>query len=90
MAGGDGNEGEGSPEKNENGSRQHDFFGGVETDGAAQSDKNEVRKNVVVHRDDIESGGLAALDELCEPSVVEVRIHVASFDMSVPEAGNQE
>ncbi len=55
-----------------------------------KSAEREIEKNIVPLVGEQETGRVALGDQLCEPSVVQVASQIASFEMTVPKAGNQD
>lgn len=83
-------EGEESPKKDEDAKGDGEFFGESEAEEFGEVEEKQVEEDVVPLAGEVEAGGSSLLDELCEPGVVDVAAKVASFDMAVPEARDEE
>ncbi len=88
---GDGaDEREDAPEKNQYAEPDGDFFGDPEAEKAGEVEQPKIEKDIAELAGEVETGRLAFFDQLCEPGVVEVAAEVASFDVALPEAREQE
>ena len=78
--------GKNSPKENKHAGCDSNFFSQQESNPIAEFPESQVKKNVVPSGRKIQARRLTFFNELREPGVVNVAAEVASFDVAVPEA----
>jgi len=83
-------EGEQSPEEDQHADGGGNLFGEGESKGFSGIEEKKVKEDVVMLAGNVESGSFALLNQLGEPSVINVAAKIACFDVAMPEARHEQ
>jgi len=89
-AGSHGDQSEDAPEEEENTEGDRDFFSGRDAKAIGERQQQQIEEDVLPLPDRINARGSSLLDELGEPSVVDMATEITGFDVAVPEDGNEK
>jgi len=90
LCGDGGEEGEDTPEEDEDAERDGQLFGDGEAYDFREVEKCEVEEYVLLLPDYVDAWGFALVHELGEPGVVDVAAEVAGLEEAVPVDGDQD